>query len=367
MRQHEAITALGVLIDSKLLNSTALEGTQDPRERQALASFVQPDGTLPAIGAATETYISDEWTASPSALHSIEMSYRSPQLLNVASRGRYGTSPASGMEVMSDSGIAVLRTPPTHLVLNAARRNGSPHHDDLAVTWHERGTAILIDGGEYHGAPGEHEDEIAARKAWLASPAAHNTIEVEGAPLPDPYPSAITRWRSLGMHFVDAELSRGSIAHRRFIVMAPGSWLLIHDSVSDAEGKAGIYRQHFLAGPRLTSARSDGSLVLGDGGRPVVFATQLADAAELPPRRGIDEPAHAGWWAPTPDRVAPALSFGWEQPGPQASFACVFTFEAVRSHRAMGETLEWTTKSGRIAVTLAEWGIVNVETAPVSV
>ena len=363
--QREALAALGGIIDSKLLDDPTLQDLRI-RGETGLALFVQPDGTLPAIGAAVETYISDIWTARPSSLQTIASSYRSPELLSVASRGWLGTPPASGIHLIRDSGAAIIRTDSGHITFNTSHAQ-DPHDDDMAITWHEKNTAILIDGGEYEGAPEDSEAKIAARKSWLASPAAHNTVAIEGAASPDSNISKITRWGTVNsMYFLEATASRGEVKHSRSIMTAPGSWLLIRDDLTGGVTENDTYRQHFLAGPQLFAAQNKKSLVLTSRGRPVVFATQLSGSSELTPSRGLDKPGHSGGHAISPNKMAPALSFGWEQRGPGASFVCLFTFEAILDYCTSGATMGWTTRSGETTVTLEESRIVNVKTTLVA-
>lgn len=212
------------------------------------------------------------------------------------------------------------------LFLTASYQNRTHKHADcLSFVWQEGGRSILIDSGKY----GYKRD---AMRNYVVSPRAHNTVEIAGVRLAEPYGSGLRRVAPAGsLWLVEAEAARGAFRHRRRLLYRPGRFVLALDRIApgDDAPEAAAWKKravtswwHFhpdlairraeAAGPAAV-ARLEG---LGDGAAIEVVHLDNARDRKVAAACGAPAPNLQGWVSRgyLKAEPAPALGFAGRAP-----------------------------------------------------
>jgi len=357
----------GVLVGERF--GRLLDGMEE-----ALAWMIKPDGVLAAIG--------DTDPVDMYRFERLAEQYGSRELRWLMTDGEAGTPPQPGVRAYQDAGYVFARLPgadgtPAYLAQHAGFHSRTHKQaDHLAFLWHDRGRDVLVDPGRYafkgKTAPDTplHRDGFwyaDPRRVYVETTRAHNTVSVDGRNHArvgvKPFGSALVMaGEQDGLAISETYLTHfQTIRHRRVLVMAPGEFLLVLDWLSDKDGTAHDYRQHFLLAPAWAddASRRDLSFVAPDGLR--LSVASLAGMAPGPRLRGRKEPQMDGWMSDRADSLVPATAFAFEASAAQATFATVFAFadrlEVAPSEQRLSDTLTsarltWTADGRRRALDL---------------
>jgi ABC-type polysaccharide/polyol phosphate transport system ATPase subunit len=318
-----AVESLTALLDANPTLDRLATSSRNRSER-ALAWFVMPDGSLPGFGAA-KSFSASAWLegAAQPARKRINRRWRTGPMRAAASAGSSGRIPAETTAVFPTGGYVVLRnrwpTEPgrpdaAYLAMIAGRHSTlGKHADDLSIVWFDRGRHLLVDSGGYVGDPND------AHHQYVTSARAHNTIEIDEADqFPgEPHGGGAVQAGSLDtLRFGAARARFGeSLVIRRAVVLEPGRWLLVVDSMRDRNGPdAGHrYRQWFHLPSDLEVRTTNGDVHV-TGPNVELQAVSLSGARAVAPIRGAVDPRQ-GWVTPAEGVIEPAWAFGWETDG----------------------------------------------------
>lgn len=170
--------------------------------------------------------------------------------------------------------------------------------DDLSFIWFE-GEDILCDAGKY-----AYKSDL--NRDYVLSTRAHNTVEIDQksywngiAKDPDlPYGSAIEavtvhEWG----HMIAArvEQKRFAVQHARYLLYAPGNWVLVVDRLSAADAHEYTQWFHFAPGIRMKASQPhihEGTL---GSGRKLTVRSECSATLASSLVRGQKEPRMQGW------------------------------------------------------------------------
>lgn len=130
------------------------------------------------------------------------------------------------------------------------------HADDLTLTWFDLGSEILIDAGRYgYVEPLPRESPLrkqglfyaAPERQYVESTRAHNTLETDGRDHQrrgrQPYGSALVKTEERDGQFrLIAQVDHGRWHHHREIILRPGQWLYVVDTVHSQDRAVHDYR-----------------------------------------------------------------------------------------------------------------------------
>lgn len=323
---HQAVLgAFERIVNAGLIADPSFEETRR-RLEDAMAWFVQPDGSLALIGD------TDPGLRLPAELPELA----SDELRFVATDGQQGRLPGDRLRAFSEAGYVVFRAPPadapgapyhdySYLVQTAAFHSRTHKHaDDLSFIWWERGHELLSDAGRYgylgktvQGDPLWTEGYYYSDpgRVFVESTVAHNALEIDGRSYQRkgvrPYGSALQRWgERSGLLFSEATVRHWrTIVHTRFLVIDPGNWLVVVDAVADTAKQPHRFLQRFQFGPGLELIEADG-LSLRVEGDLALHVRPLLPSEPVPAVRGQDEPL-MGWVSRDYAKLEPTWTAGF--------------------------------------------------------
>jgi glycosyltransferase involved in cell wall biosynthesis len=296
------------------------------RAEEALGWFIQPNGELAQVG--------DSSATSMRSKHSLTSCQTTEFLISQGERGAPGHG---SLFVLPKSGYAVVRSPqPTgvddhggasYLLLAAGFHSRTHKHaDDLTVTWFDLGSEILIDAGRYgYDDPLPRESPLRKQGFFYAAPErqhvestrAHNTLETDGRDHQrrgrQPYGSALVKTEERDGHFrLIAQVDHGRWHHHREIILCPGQWLYVVDTVHSQDRAAHDYRLwwNFPAEVRMHQVGSS-ALRVDLASPETLHVCDLAGGNLITPVRGQRDPLR-GWRSRRDREFTPAWSTGFE-------------------------------------------------------
>ena len=218
------------------------------------------------------------------------------------------STPVSNSRWFADAGLAVMRSPNAHVIVDAGAfgsgSGGHSHADTLSIVAYRDGNELLIDPGTF-----TYLADPAERERFRGVPA-HNTVWIQAAEFARP--CGPFRWESAPqvqqLHWksdirsdvLDAECRYDGFAHRRSVVFHKPDILVVLDRI---RGPAGVHtvEQRWLC-PEGTDA---------------AFLATLPEAVAEPAQRscafGSVEPARryvARWQGMFPAVLAAVIGFG---------------------------------------------------------
>jgi hypothetical protein len=224
-----------------------------------------------------------------------------------------------------DAGVAVLRTPEAHAVVDVGRHGfmngGHAHADALSLVLSAGGHSLLVD-------PGTHTYTMDAEsRDRFRSTAMHNTVVIDGRSqsrpagpfhwAARPARARVDAWRP------DSGFIEGShdgylpLVHRRGVLRAPGGLWIVADHVLGTGRRDATAHWH-LSPEWIVEDERPSSLIMRhvDGAR-AAFATTAPRRDHV---RGDDE--GLGWYAPVYGRLEPASTLRFSQSG-EAPFSII--------------------------------------------
>jgi hypothetical protein len=279
----------------------------------------------------------------------------SPTTEFLLSRGRRGVPNVRELDVLPEAGYAIVRSPQpagtddhtrsSYLFLSAAFHSRTHKHaDDLTFTWYDREQEILIDAGRYgyvellpKDSPLRLEGYYyrTPERQYAEATRAHNTVEVDGRDHVrrgrQPYGSAIRTAEKRNGHFVlRAQVDHGFWHHDRAIVLRPGHWLYVVDTVEARDGVDHDFRTWWnLAGEVTPHRDDDGRLAVElPGSADTLWIAELGGSELMEPVTGQLEPMR-GWRSKRDLQLTPAWSTGFVACGTRRHrFQTLFSFGA---------------------------------------
>lgn len=243
------------------------------RMRRATAWQMMPNGRLPQLGDTDDT-VGDRWAAK------------------AGSRLR-------GLEALSESGYAFVRSDDSYLALSAAYHSSAHKHaDGTGFVLFEGGEVLLGDAGRW----GYYEEEPDRRYARSAF--AHNVLTVDdqdfGWREADPHDSGLlAAGEGDGWYAILATnpvYGRHGVEQRRLLLYRPRELLVVIDAVRAAESHD--YARRFHLGPGFEARLDDAGHVTIEGRRIAATLMDLGTETEVELDRGRDEPSRLGWTYP---------------------------------------------------------------------
>jgi glycosyltransferase involved in cell wall biosynthesis len=298
------------------------------RAEDVLGWFVQPNGEMVQVG--------DSFARNMlRGLHRTS----SPTTDFIVSRGERGRPDDRSLLTLPATGYAVVRSPQpratddhehaAYLFLAAGFHSRTHKHaDDLAITWYDRGMEILIDAGRYGYLDPLPKDSplreqgffySASERQYVESTRAHNTAEVDGVDQERrgrrPYGSALVDTQEKDGYFrLVAEVDHGHWRHHRDIVLLPGQWLYVVDSVHSQDRSKHTYRVWWNLPHDMTMTPGEESRFYADweDRSERLEVAELSGARLIPPVSGQRDPVMRGWRSKQDLQVTPAWSTGYE-------------------------------------------------------
>lgn len=295
---------------------------------RVLGWMIQPDGRLVQFG------------DTPATLMQLKNAESiDPETRFLMTNGNEGTAPSTHMAVFRDGGYAFVRSPipknsaqikqSGYLALNAAfHSRAHKHADDLSIIWYDKGAEILVDAGRYgYGKLLSHDSPLrkkgfyygSTERQYVEGTMAHNTLMMDGYDQERreraPYGSGIGECNEkAGIFDLAARVRHSDYLHRRRLVYAPGSSLLIKDSI-------------FSQSPESRNAtiwlNIDGQFELIDKNVNLVFERYVGEellrleiegpGELIDPVRGQDSPLR-GWRSRQDRSLEPVWSVGFSIP-----------------------------------------------------
>lgn len=302
----------------------------------ALAWFVQPDGTLAMFGDTPQRKLSPSAALPARALeHACDASLTSPFVES-------STFLESGYWFVRRRVVPTTGDGDTYLALTAAfHSRAHKQADDLSLVWWERGTEVLVDAGRYgylERLPKGHELWEQGfyyghpARVYVESTAAHNTVEIDGRSYQrrgvTPYGSGLVATGVDGDAYwsISKVVQFETIEHMRFVAVVPGTLLLILDHLSDRSGALHTYVQRFNFAPELDVNEHEKFLQLsaGDWQFPLNVVSTTSD--RIPLTRGQETPL-VGWISRNDHSLIPAWNSGFAvRSACEATIATAFVF-----------------------------------------
>ena len=216
--------------------------------------------------------------------------------------------PASDSRWFADAGLAVMRSPSAHVIVDAGAfgsgSGGHSHADTLSIVAFRDGSELLIDPGTF-----TYIADPSARERFRGT-AAHNTVWIDGIEQAEargpfrwesPPDVRLLHWNSDGCRDVlDASCCYGGFTHRRSIVFRKPDTLVIVDRIDGPAGEHTV-EQRWLS-PDDTNDNFLATL-------PVPLSKELAERSRA---FGSTEPARryvARWRGTLPVTLAALVSF----------------------------------------------------------
>jgi hypothetical protein len=365
--QRRILLVVAALVDSGLADRETLQEFRVGAE-DALGWFVMPDGRLANFGRTPEHRVSSAYGQHPNGVRALPHLIAGPALLHAASAGRYGARPPKTSTSLREGGFYVVKEPwpsrqegtaAAYLAMHTGRPGTATGRDgDLAIVWYDAGRRLLVEPG-----PGVVEADAGddrRRSAWLRTPAAHNAVELVGSSF-EGATGTPGRWGTISeAHWAEATLEGAEASLHRTVVLLPGSWLLLVDTVHAPNAES--IRQWFHAPDDLGMLADPPRFTLLDADRPVAWVVPLLPADPLSPRRGVADPEPAGWWSPREGTLVPNWAFGYEAPGPSPTMATLLSVAGRPQPIARdGVWYAWQAGDSTIRVAVTDWGVVQVE------
>jgi glycosyltransferase involved in cell wall biosynthesis len=240
--------------------------------------------------------------------------------------------------VLPDTGYAIIRSPDAtqpgdgepagYLFLAAGFHSQTHKHaDDLTITWFDRGSEILIDAGRYGyvnllpaDSPLRQQGFFyaAPERQYVESTRAHNTVEVDALDHVrrgrTPYGSAISGADEQGGYFLlTAEVDHGHWRHHRKIVLRPGCWLYVTDSVHSGDGHAHDFRTWWnLPGEASLSPSGENGVQVELPCSGTLWIVEFGGSELIAPVTAQRDPLR-GWRSKQDLQLTPTWSIGHER------------------------------------------------------
>jgi len=304
---HELLVPTQRLIDAGMITDAGVLSAA-ARAREGIAWMTTPGGTLALLG-----------DTAPGL--------RVPAPAHPAAE-------VAGVRVFPESGWWVLRGDrprPSYVAVCAGfHSTRHKHADDLALVWHEGADVVLADPGRYGGGtrsqPGSELRRRGFRYAdpervYVESTHAHSTVEIDGASdVRTParaYGSAVRRTAEhRDVRAVELEARRGAVQHRRTVVVRPGVFVVVYDTLTGGRDAAHAFICHWQLGSKVavTDTARHPVLTLASGRRVDLMCVVGAGACRT--LRGEHAPRLAGWLSPRAGKLEPAWTVAVDAPAP---------------------------------------------------
>ena len=332
-REHSPSYHHMVLVSFRAAIATGLITDPEVRSRVARADevlgwMIQPNGEMVSVGDST-----------PVDLRSRDVRTGSPTTRFILTGGRQGVPNKTRLKVLPQTGYAVVRSPqPTttddhlrssYLFLQAGyHSNTHKHADNLSITWFDREREILIDAGKFGYLHRQltADDPMRRRGFMYSAPErqyvettqAHNTVAADGQDHGrygrKPFGSALSGGQERSGHFrIQAVVDHGTWRHRRDIILRPGRWLLVTDTVDALDRRRHDFRVwwNLPADLRPRSAGAGRLRVDWPGAGEPLWITELNGSPTIAPVSGQTKPLR-GWRSRGDRQFTPAWSTGFQ-------------------------------------------------------
>jgi hypothetical protein len=309
------------------------------------AYILQPNTTIPPLGASVETKINDYGLYGRMAGMDSEFRY-------VLTHGEQGSPPpqksisfpASALTIMRSgwgSGAEFSRS--TYLTYNVGRyRTARSDLDALGVT-------LYGDGGDLLPDPGLYTDTAGPYHNYFHGTMSHNTVVVDGKSQIQGHGVEEPLVTKDGLTYQSAESSLyPGVTHRRLVMMIDAKHVLVVDRLSSRATHTYQQMFHLFPGARLSKS---GLTVSGVGGRPrrEVTIQQLLPA-------GITESDTINHRGRQPDglcsdrygELLPCYAVSYSAKGKNATFMTLLT---IGTRRRTGLHIKVSDDGGRLHIT----------------
>jgi hypothetical protein len=210
-----------------------------------------------------------------------------------------------GIRVLSQSGIAFVRTKKSYLsLLSNYHSEIHRHSDDLSFDLYEDGSRVISDTGI-------PDKDFGTPYLYAISNSAHSVVQVDGADFPrdreHAYGSGLLAsgqgngWSALLA--TNPTVAAQGVDHQRLLLYKPGSALIVADRLRS--GSPHTYRSLFQVGPEWNLQPADGGVTLGsDGDRIRIFNDSTDPELKLDAVKGQEDPLLGYVWEDFRDRDA---------------------------------------------------------------
>ncbi len=276
-----ALQTIGAVTETGWLEVPPAAAERLERAWAIVPWLVRPDGVFAAIGD----------------------SHGGPSMAQQRHLRARGLTPSRGHHAFATGGYAIVRAegpdgPASdgYVFLTAAyHSHAHKHRDALSFEWIDRGAPRLIDAGVY----GMNRD---ARRDYVMSTRAHNTVEIDGGDVdggPPRAPTLLVTAQARSLYGVVAEVEHPELAlrHRRILLYHPGAWLLVHDEVEADRDRACTAWFHPAAGASAVAIHD------------------LTGEAEISRVCGAVEPRLHGWRTGSYGELVPSEAVGLTRTG----------------------------------------------------
>lgn len=295
------------------------------RAAEVLGWMVQPDGYLVQFGDTPERYMTTDDATS-----------LDPHTEFILSDGRRGEASGQELAVFREGGYAFVRSPAPqgpgelaasgYLAFSAAfHSRAHKHADDLNLVWYDRGTEILVDSGRYGYGDLLPADSPLRKKGfyygskerqYVESTRAHNTVEMDGKDQDrrnrTAYGSGIADAdQADGVFDLSARAHHADYIHRRRVVYAPGTQLLVKDAIFSQSPETRNAIIWFNIDGSFELVNREDTLVFEKPTDGDVLRLEVTGPGDLiEPVRGVQEPLR-GWRSRRDRSLEPAWSVGF--------------------------------------------------------
>ena len=208
---------------------------------------------------------------------------------------------------------------------------GHSHSDNFTFEWSEGLVPILTDSGKYSYERNEWRDFFVSTKA-------HNTLEIDSrdtinsrsenrSDMRWALPRILSTSSHAGLQHVEASMTRtrSNAEHRRLLVLNPGKWLAVVDSLSSSEPKEVVQWFHFHEDWHLVNSDNN---IFGTHANATVGVFTLLDRNRAYITKGATEPQIQGWVSTDYMKRTPRFSLGYKSVGEQVEFVTLFLLGA---------------------------------------